>query len=63
MMLLLLIPACMMTGSVETEKPRPPVATFCSTYNPVRWSRLDTVDTVVQTKGNNAAYKRLCQKQ
>ena len=61
-MLLLVIPACTMMVSAATDRPSS-AATFCGTYNPVRWSRLDTVETVTQTKDNNAAYKRLCLKQ
>ena len=35
-------------------------AAFCDTANPIRWSALDTDDTIIAVKSHNATGKRLC---
>ncbi len=57
--LLLLTQGCRTTGSAATDAAIG-VATFCTTYRPVRWSKEDSIETVLQAKENNAVYKRLC---
>lgn len=54
-----LTPACTMTDFVAT---RPPISATlqCDSIDPIKWSRKDTVETVVQIKEYNAAYKEAC---
>lgn len=34
-------------------------APFCDTYKPVRWSQLDTPETIAQIKADNAVWTAL----
>ena len=36
------------------------IDTFCESARPIRWSRLDTPDTIAQAKAHNRVYVRLC---
>jgi uncharacterized lipoprotein YmbA len=36
------------------------VTLFCQAYIPVRWSKADTDETIVQVKANNAVFTALC---
>jgi hypothetical protein len=51
--LAILLPSCATTGSGVTSD-------FCLIYEPIRWSRHDTAETVVQVKANNAKYLAVC---
>lgn len=46
---------------VIDAKPQQSNAPFCDVYDPVYWSEEDTKETVAGVKGNNVAYKALCQ--
>lgn len=76
LMLSLVIPACTTMGSggssaywgkVPKAVPKAIAprqgsnAPFCDVYDPVYWSAEDTKETVAAVKGNNVAYKTLCQ--
>jgi hypothetical protein len=37
------------------------VDTACRAFEPIRWSRNDTPDTVAQAKAHNAAWRALCE--
>lgn len=52
------------TGSVGTRPPQPPLLTrvACESFEPIRWSKDDTPETIVQVKGHNASWGALCQK-
>ncbi len=47
------IAACKMTASVVTEAD-------CEVFQPVRWSKKDTLRTVEQVREHNAVWKSLC---
>lgn len=36
------------------------IDTSCGAFGPITWSRSDTVETVHQVRGHNAAYRSLC---
>lgn len=52
----LLLTGCGMTASgvIETR------SALCDQFRPVRWSSLDTPETIAQVKGNNAVGVKLC---
>ena len=53
--LLPILPSCATTtASVGTD------AVACSAFEPIRWSRKDTVDTIRQVKEHNAAWESIC---
>jgi hypothetical protein len=54
--MLLLIPAACATttASVGTD------AITCSAFEPIRWSKKDTDDTIRQAKEHNAAWSAVC---
>jgi hypothetical protein len=33
---------------------------FCLIYEPIYWSKNDTVETIIQVKANNAKYLAVC---
>jgi hypothetical protein len=52
---LLILPGCATTtASVATD------AVACSAFEPIRWSRRDTDNTIRQVKEHNAAWKTVC---
>jgi hypothetical protein len=52
---LLTLPGCATTtASVGTD------AVACSAFEPIRWSKEDTDDTIRQAKAHNAAWKAVC---
>ena len=56
-MSLLILPGCAtMTASVGTD------AVACSAFEPIRWSKKDTDDTIRQIKKHNAAWNTICVK-
>lgn len=50
---LLMLTACQTTASVGTD-------TSCRAFGPIGWSRGDSVETVHQVRGHNAAWRELC---
>jgi hypothetical protein len=54
MPLLILADCATTTASVGTD------AVACSTFEPIRWSKKDTDDTIRQVKEHNAAWVALC---
>jgi hypothetical protein len=54
MPLLILAGCATMTASVGTD------AVACSAFEPIRWSKKDTDDTIRQAKGHNAAWTAIC---
>lgn len=53
---LLILPACATTtASVGTD------AVACSAFEPIRWSKRDSNDTIRQAKEHNAAWAAICQ--
>ena len=56
---LVLASCSMTTGSVETEH-RAVTLVSCQGFGPIKWSKLDTPETIVQVKGHNAAWKEVC---
>lgn len=56
LMPLLMLPGCAtMTASVGTD------AVACSAFEPIRWSKKDTDETIRQVKEHNAAWLALCE--
>ncbi len=54
---LLALTACATTtGSGEIDVN----AVYCRNYEPVRWSVLDTDESIIQNKRNNARYVAIC---
>lgn len=51
--LALLTAACQTTATVGTD-------VACRAFGPIEWSRMDTIETVKQVRGHNAAYFSLC---
>lgn len=39
------------------------IDTFCQASQPIRWSRLDTPETIAQAKAHNRVWRRLCGKE
>ncbi len=55
LMPLTILPGCATTmASVETD------AVACSAFEPIRWSKKDTADTIRQVKEHNAAWSTIC---
>jgi hypothetical protein len=56
LVLLLIPPDCATTtASVGTD------SVVCSAFEPIRWSKKDTDDTILQVKEHNAAWAAICQ--
>lgn len=36
------------------------IDTFCEAAQPIRWSRLDTPETIAEIKAHNRVWQRLC---
>lgn len=36
------------------------IDTYCRSAEPIRWSRLDTLETIAQAKAHNRVWTRLC---
>jgi hypothetical protein len=52
---LLILPGCVTTtGSSGTD------AVACSAFEPIRWSKKDSDDSIRQVKEHNAAWKAIC---
>lgn len=45
----------------ETANPTV-IDTLCEATQPIRWSRSDTDETIIQVKAHNAVWKSLCAK-
>jgi hypothetical protein len=54
MTLLILAGCATTTGSVGTD------AVACSAFEPIRWSKRDTEETIRQVKEHNAAWAAVC---
>jgi hypothetical protein len=54
MPLLILTGCATLTASVGTD------AVACSAFEPIRWSKKDTDDTIRQAKEHTAAWKAVC---
>jgi hypothetical protein len=57
---LLLIPLATLTGCATTTASVGTDAVACSAFEPIRWSKKDTDDTIRQVKGHNAAWMAVC---
>jgi hypothetical protein len=53
--LLILASCATTTASVGTD------AVACSAFEPIRWSKKDTAETIRQVKEHNAAWSAVCQ--
>lgn len=45
---------------VEPQKDKTAIDTSCQAFEPIRWSRQDTEETIRRAKEHNAAWEQLC---
>ncbi len=57
---LLLVPLPILTGCATTTASVGTDAVACSAFEPIRWSKRDTEETIRQVKEHNAAWKTVC---
>ena len=50
----------LMLASCQTPTATGAIDTSCLTFEPIRYSRKDTIGTQRQARGHNAAYDALC---
>lgn len=60
-MLLLALGQCTtMTGTAEIDAHRASTFVACNAFRSISWSTKDTVETIIEVKGHNAAFKETC---
>ncbi len=57
---LLPIPLLILTGCATTTASVGTDAVACSAFEPIRWSKRDTEETIRQVKEHNAVWKAIC---
>jgi hypothetical protein len=58
---LLPMPLLILTGCATTTATVGTDAVACSVFEPIRWSKQDTTDTIRQVKEHNATWDALCE--
>jgi hypothetical protein len=55
------MPLLILTGCATTTASVGTDAVACSAFEPIRWSKMDTDDTIRQIKEHNAAWAAICE--